>query len=396
MGPTKTPSLDQFTIDLTLRARQGQDRSRCWAATPKSARSSTSSPAAARTTRSSPARRASARRPSSKASPCGSPPATCRRRCKNVALRTLDLGLLQAGAGVKGEFENRLKSVIEEVKASPQPIILFIDEAHTMIGAGGQAGQGDAANLLKPALARGELRTIAATTWAEYKKYFEKDAALARRFQVVKVEEPDEAGGRRNDARPGRDAGEAPQGPHPRRGRRRRRAAVAPLHLRPAAARQVGQPARHGLRPRGDRPRGHAAGRRGLPPPHRAARRGDRHPRAREPRPAPTIDERLDELDRGEGRGRGGAGRAGSALEGRERHWSARFATIRGNWRRRTRARQARRDARARPARRPASRRSGSPPPRPAARQQPRRSETQPPPPAPLTRRRTRNACAAS
>jgi type VI secretion system protein VasG len=111
---------------------------------------------------------------------------------KNVAVRTLDLGLLQAGAGVKGEFENRLKSVIDEVKSSPQPIILFIDEAHTMIGAGGQAGQNDAANLLKPALARGELRTIAATTWAEYKKYFEKDAALARRFQVVKVEEPDE------------------------------------------------------------------------------------------------------------------------------------------------------------------------------------------------------------
>lgn len=111
---------------------------------------------------------------------------------KNVAVRTLDLGLLQAGAGIKGEFENRLKSVIEEVKASPQPIILFIDEAHTMIGAGGQAGQSDAANLLKPALARGELRTIAATTWAEYKKYFEKDAALSRRFQVVKVEEPTE------------------------------------------------------------------------------------------------------------------------------------------------------------------------------------------------------------
>lgn len=111
---------------------------------------------------------------------------------KNVVVRTLDLGLLQAGASVKGEFENRLKSVIDEVKASPQPIILFIDEAHTMIGAGGQAGQNDAANLLKPALARGELRTIAATTWAEYKKYFEKDAALARRFQVVKVEEPDE------------------------------------------------------------------------------------------------------------------------------------------------------------------------------------------------------------
>ncbi|MFA7894193.1 type VI secretion system ATPase TssH [Pseudomonas putida] len=111
---------------------------------------------------------------------------------KGVAIHTLDLGLLQAGAGIKGEFENRLKSVIEETKRSVHPIILFIDEAHTLIGSGGQAGQNDAANLLKPALARGELRTIAATTWAEYKKYFEKDAALARRFQVVKVEEPDE------------------------------------------------------------------------------------------------------------------------------------------------------------------------------------------------------------
>ena len=110
-----------------------------------------------------------------------------------VTLRVLDMGLLQAGASVKGEFENRLKNVIDEVKKSPSPIILFIDEAHTMIGAGGQAGQNDAANLLKPALARGELRTIAATTWSEYKKFFEKDAALARRFQVVKVEEPDEA-----------------------------------------------------------------------------------------------------------------------------------------------------------------------------------------------------------
>ncbi|WP_104656404.1 type VI secretion system ATPase TssH [Ralstonia insidiosa] len=111
---------------------------------------------------------------------------------QGVTLRTLDMGLLQAGASVKGEFENRLKNVIDEVKKSPKPIILFIDEAHTIIGAGGQAGQNDAANLLKPALARGELRTIAATTWSEYKKYFEKDAALARRFQVVKVEEPSE------------------------------------------------------------------------------------------------------------------------------------------------------------------------------------------------------------
>ncbi len=111
---------------------------------------------------------------------------------RSVQLHSLDLALLQAGAGVKGEFENRLKGLINEVKSSPHPIILFIDEAHTMIGAGGQAGQNDAANLLKPALARGELRTIAATTWSEYKKFFEKDAALARRFQVVKVEEPSE------------------------------------------------------------------------------------------------------------------------------------------------------------------------------------------------------------
>jgi type VI secretion system protein VasG len=109
-----------------------------------------------------------------------------------VEIHTLDMGLLQAGASVKGEFENRLKNVIDEVKKSLHPIILFIDEAHTMIGAGGTAGQNDAANLLKPALARGELRTVAATTWGEYKKYFEKDAALARRFQVVKVEDPDE------------------------------------------------------------------------------------------------------------------------------------------------------------------------------------------------------------
>ncbi len=112
---------------------------------------------------------------------------------KNVELLSLDLGMLQAGASVKGEFEARLKGVIDEVKASAKPIIMFIDEAHTLIGAGGAAGQNDAANLLKPALARGELRTIAATTWGEYRKYFEKDAALTRRFQVVKVDEPDEA-----------------------------------------------------------------------------------------------------------------------------------------------------------------------------------------------------------
>ncbi|WP_152693242.1 AAA family ATPase, partial [Caballeronia mineralivorans] len=110
---------------------------------------------------------------------------------KNARLLGLDLGLLEAGASVKGEFEKRLRAVIDEIKAATQPIILFIDEAHMLIGAGGPAGGGDSANLLKPALARGELRTIAATTWAEYKKYFERDPALARRFQLVKLDEPD-------------------------------------------------------------------------------------------------------------------------------------------------------------------------------------------------------------
>ncbi len=112
---------------------------------------------------------------------------------QGVSLRMLDVGLMQAGASVKGEFEKRLRAVIDEVQASETPVILFIDEAHTLIGAGGAAGTGDAANLLKPALARGELRTIAATTWSEYKQHIEKDPALTRRFQVVKIEEPDEA-----------------------------------------------------------------------------------------------------------------------------------------------------------------------------------------------------------
>ena len=190
-GPTSTPALDQFTIDLTQQARDGK-------IDPVLGRDSEIRQVIDILTR----RRQN--NPILTGEPgvgktavvegfalriaAGDVPEALRQ----VSLRTLDLGLLQAGAGVKGEFENRLKSVIEEVKASPKPIILFIDEAHTMIGAGGQAGQGDAANLLKPALARGELRTIAATTWAEYKKYFERDAALARRFQVVKVEEPAE------------------------------------------------------------------------------------------------------------------------------------------------------------------------------------------------------------
>ena len=112
---------------------------------------------------------------------------------KDVVLRALDVGLLQAGASMKGEFEQRLRSVIDEVQGSAKPIILFIDETHTLVGAGGAAGPGDAANLLKPALARGQLRTIGATTFAEYKKYIEKDPALTRRFQSVQIEEPSEA-----------------------------------------------------------------------------------------------------------------------------------------------------------------------------------------------------------
>ena len=167
---------------------------------------------------------------------------------KNVTLRTLDLALLQAGAGVKGEFENRLKSLIDEVKSSPTPIILFIDEAHTMIGAGGQAGQNDAANLLKPALARGELRTIAATTWSEYKKYFEKDPALARRFQLVKVEEPTETQCALMLRGVVPDAREASQCPHSGRRPAGRRQALAPLPARPPVARQGRQRARYRLR----------------------------------------------------------------------------------------------------------------------------------------------------
>ena len=190
-GPSKTPALDQFTIDLTARAKAGK-------IDPVLGREAEVRQIVDILTR----RRQNNPILTGEAGvgktavvegfanriAAGDVP----EPLKNVSLRTLDLGLLQAGAGVKGEFENRLKNVIDEVKKSPVPIILFIDEAHTLIGAGGQAGQGDAANMLKPALARGELRTIAATTWAEYKKYFEKDAALARRFQVVKIEEPDD------------------------------------------------------------------------------------------------------------------------------------------------------------------------------------------------------------
>jgi len=190
-GSTKTPGLDQFTIDLTARAKKGdidpvlgrdfEIRQMVDILT----RRRQNNPIL--TGEAGVGKTAVVEGLALRIASGDVPPPL-----RNVALKSLDLTLLQAGAGVKGEFENRLKSVIEEVKASPQPIILFIDEAHTMIGAGGQAGQGDAANILKPALARGELRTIAATTWSEYKKYFEKDAALTRRFQVIKVDEPTE------------------------------------------------------------------------------------------------------------------------------------------------------------------------------------------------------------
>jgi len=191
VGAARTPALDQFTTNLTERARQGH-----------------LDPVIGRDTEIRQAIDILLRRRQNNPILTGEagvgktavveglalrvasgdvPPAL-----QGVAIHVLDMGLLQAGASVKGEFENRLKNVIDEVRKSPHPIILFIDEAHTLIGAGGQAGGSDAANLLKPALARGELRTIAATTWSEYKQYVEKDAALARRFQVIKVEEPTE------------------------------------------------------------------------------------------------------------------------------------------------------------------------------------------------------------
>ena len=189
--PTPTPDLDQFTIDLTARAKNGQIDP-IQGRDPEIrqlidilTRRRQNNPIL--TGEAGVGKTAVAEGFALRIANGDVPPSL-----RNISLRLLDLGLLQAGAGIKGEFEKRLKSVIDEVKNAPRPIILFIDEAHTMIGAGGPAGMGDAANLLKPALARGELRTIAATTWSEYKKYFEKDPALARRFQVVQVDEPEE------------------------------------------------------------------------------------------------------------------------------------------------------------------------------------------------------------
>lgn len=189
-GPTQTPNLDQYTVDLTARARDGKidpvlgRDEEIRQIVDILTRRRQNNPIM--TGEAGVGKTAVVEGFALRIAQGDVPPSL-----QTVSIRTLDLSLLQAGAGVKGEFENRLKGVIEEVNKSITPIILFIDEAHTLIGAGGAAGQGDAANMLKPALARGELRTIAATTWAEYKKYFERDAALARRFQVVKVEEPE-------------------------------------------------------------------------------------------------------------------------------------------------------------------------------------------------------------
>ena len=246
---------------------------------------------------------------------------------QGVSLRMLDVGLMQAGASVKGEFEKRLRAVIEEVQASETPVILFIDEAHTLIGAGGAAGTGDAANLLKPALARGELRTIAATTWSEYKQYIEKDPALTRRFQVVKVEEPDEAAAvqmlrgvaatleKHHQVQILDAAIEAAVAP------------LAPLHPGAPAPRQGGEPARHRLRPR----RGVAA--RDARPRSRTcagARRCSRSRRGiidREAAIGIDVEARRAKLDGGRGRERAAPRGGRGALGGASGRWSRRSSS---------------------------------------------------------------------
>ncbi len=219
---------------------------------------------------------------------------------------------------MKGEFENRLKSVIDEVQASPTPIIMFIDETHTLVGAGGAAGTGDAANLLKPALARGTLRTIGATTWAEYKKHIEKDPALTRRFQTVVVDEPEPREGDHDDARHRLDAGKAPQGAGAGRGDRGGGEPVGALHPGAATARQVGlacstPPARgwrsasSRCRPRSTIPAGGSA----------RWRPNLRSSAATRPRAMRSTDRR-EAVSQCQGRGRGPAGRPDRQVGGRE------------------------------------------------------------------------------
>jgi hypothetical protein len=201
---------------------------------------------------------------------------------RGVEIHTLDMGLLQAGASVKGEFENRLKNVIDRSEEEPAPDhpVHRRGPHHDRRRRPGR--QNDAANLLKPALARGELRTIAATTWGEYKKYFEKDAALARRFQVVKVEEPERGTGLRHAARHGAADGEALRRARARRSHHRGGAPVAPLHQRPPAAGQGDQRARHRLREGGARPERDAGADRGSEPRPRTHRGRERRAGARQ------------------------------------------------------------------------------------------------------------------
>ena len=228
---------------------------------------------------------------------------------RGVSLRTLDVGLLQAGASMKGEFENRLRQVIEEVQGSEKPVILFIDEAHTLVGAGGAAGTGDAANLLKPALARGTLRTVGATTWAEYKKHIEKDPALTRRFQVVQVAEPDEEKAILMMRGITLDAGAASSRAGARRGAGGGGAAVASLYSGAPVAGQVGEPARHRVRARRGQPARDARHRRRCEKAHRGPRNGTGDHRARDG-----------------GRHRYGRARGAGVVEARERTRPARGA----------------------------------------------------------------------
>ena len=199
----KTPALDSFGRDLTELARQRQARSRSSAARTKSSGRSRFSAAARRTTRCCSAKRASARRPSSKALPSAWSTATCPSCSRDRRIVVLDLAMMVAGTKYRGQFEERIKAVMNEVRRAKNTI-LFIDELHTLVGAGGAEGAIDASNVLKPALARGEIQCIGATTLDEYRKYIEKDAALARRFQEVIVEPPTQGGNGRDPQGPAR------------------------------------------------------------------------------------------------------------------------------------------------------------------------------------------------